>query len=509
MKNKHQHLAIARPVLAFLLILLLCFGAYAEVETAGPMQTSAQSAQPGASEPPPADESQPTATPEAVSPSVTSAQPTATPTAEPAVATAEENADKQVNALLAQIAGETTNAWQKAIYEMGAQGVMLEGDIVLFSMRTFNPILSAVDKQLTGRDALRAMSDNAAYFDMTVGLILKDGAFTEKSVKALQKTVVKAATASEKAYGQKAFKTALVQWLLPAPVAKPSGVKKAEDLANLTPAFREWVESTNSSTFGKPAERWAPLFYGQTKQTVSVKGGPHAITVTCKGISPEQLLEKARTDLFAKLSKQAKACWMTYDEVETALIGKLAEAAISLRKKAKDTFTLTLDLDFYLALKRFPDGYQDYMNRYTFSDVAEALYADVEKLPVYPALDYPKTGVLSGSNSGTRIIVKAPKDGIGRYVQLRKYDTDELAVAFFLNPGGSYTARAPKGDYYFLVASGETWYGEEELFGDAGDYSRTGLFNVLSTNYYHIVTLGLTSEGNMSVWGDGKDSFQK
>jgi len=67
--------------------------------------------------------------------------------------------------------------------------------------------------------------------------------------------------------------------------------------------------------------------------------------------------------------------------------------------------------------------------------------------------------------------------------------------------------RVRSGDYYFLIAAGEIWYGEEELFGYDGNYSSTDLLEVAGSNYYHTVTLETTTDGNMSVYGADPSSF--
>ena len=67
----------------------------------------------------------------------------------------------------------------------------------------------------------------------------------------------------------------------------------------------------------------------------------------------------------------------------------------------------------------------------------------------------------------------------------------------------------PQGSYYFLIASGEMWFGEEVMFGDSGSYSRTELFEVASKRYYHTVTLMAVSDGNMSIYQEDSSAFQQ
>ena len=83
-----------------------------------------------------------------------------------------------------------------------------------------------------------------------------------------------------------------------------------------------------------------------------------------------------------------------------------------------------------------------------------ALKSDTEDLPDEAALAFPKAGWISGSTRGTKVRIMAPKDSAAYYVQLRNYNTDEIALAGFVQPGTICTLRLPKGDYYFVMASG-------------------------------------------------------
>ena len=156
------------------------------------------------------------------------------------------------------------------------------------------------------------------------------------------------------------------------------------------------------------------------------------------------------------------------------------------------------------------DEYVQYMQAFQVDGVLDALYYDVHDLPDAPAQDFPKSGRLSGSKSGTKVIVKAPKDDeLGRYLQMCNAETDEVAVEFFIRPKGSATVYVPKGHYYFLIAAGETWYGVEGLFGENARYSSTADTEILSKKYYHTIELNPTAEGNIPFYGASMSDFKK
>ena len=202
---------------------------------------------------------------------------------------------------------------------------------------------------------------------------------------------------------------------------------------------------------------------------------------------------------------------MAYDQrwegerVEKELLRALADNVLSMKKKGKEVLPISLSVDgepFYSG------DYEDMLAAYAYSGALEDLRDDAQNLPDEAAQEFPKAGWLSGSKSGTQVRVKAPKDSVAYYVQLRGYDTNQLAVAGFVRPGSTCVLRVPKGDYYFVMASGSIWYGEEALFGDETDFSKTGLFEVKSSKYYHTVTLKVVEGGNMPVYGADEEDLQ-
>ncbi|MEA4898715.1 MAG: hypothetical protein VB115_10775 [Christensenellaceae bacterium] len=397
--------------------------------------------------------------------------PEAAPTAEPAA-----DMTEAVSNLLSELAqSEAADPWRLAIYQAGAQTVTGDGQALSFLLRSFNPGLDRLGNYDADKKAyLDGLLSNVRAYGLEVKLALEDGAIGADAKETIRDAVGKAASAAKTAFDQKAVRIAIADYLFPA----------HEDA---------------------DAER-APLFRAQAKQSLSVAGGPHALSLRCSGANPEKLLEAARTNAYAAFAKVSGANQSESAAIREAFLSALAARAAEVQKKPDEEFTLTLDIDD-LAQDEVGD-YDAYLKRYAFDEALDALADQVYGLPDVPAQEFPKSGRVSGSTKGTKVIVKAPDDQKGRYIQLRHDDTGEVAVTGFIRSGKSCTVRVPKGQYHILVASGATWYGEKALFGDAGSYSRTEAFEVLGGNYYHTITLGGVTDGNMSSYGADPSDFQ-
>lgn len=208
------------------------------------------------------------------------------------------------------------------------------------------------------------------------------------------------------------------------------------------------------------------------------------------------------------VSKIALANAMDSEQLQHQFHQGLLTAASTLRKSAQDKQVFTVNVDD-LALGSTGEDYANFLQAFTLTDTLDELESAVRELPDYPALEYPKSGRISGAKSGTKIILKVPKDEYARYIQIRSVSNDELLVDLFIRPGGTATVRAPRGMAYLLLALGTTWYGEEALFGEESILSRTEDMEVLSSDYYHTITLGGVTDGNLSSWGASEDMFKK
>lgn len=70
--------------------------------------------------------------------------------------------------------------------------------------------------------------------------------------------------------------------------------------------------------------------------------------------------------------------------------------------------------------------------------------------------------------------VSVPKGTEHYYVLLKEIAShgEEKTLAFFIGPGETEEIAVPFGQYYVYYAAGETWYGEEHLFGPDTVYSK-------------------------------------
>ncbi len=430
------------------------------------------------------------------------------PVQEPSIEPDEETApttqgeDTLISTLLeACVVGAEKKPWESAIYAAGAEDAAYNEETVTFKLRSFNPQIKSVEDD---EDAFIHMLENTQAYDLEVTLTLNEAGdgFTDKSVKAMKTAVTKAATASEAAYDNKRFLSGLTSYLFPAPLKT---VTKAEEVLKDNGTFHRWLGIDSQPMEGDYSD-WAPFFYGITTTTLSTKAGPNNLTVKCTGINPETLLKTASKNTLAYYSAIAFANATDSDEISEKLLEELADTAITMRKKGTEKLAIPVTIDG-LFKGQVGSEYYDYITLYDYSSVLWDLEDVIRDLPDYPAIAFPKTGRLSGSTSGTKVIIKAPKGDDAYYIQLRKYSNDAFAVSAFIAAGKSCNIRVPQGDYYFLIASGTSWYGETAMFGNYGSYSRTELFEVYSSKYYHTITLRVSEGGNMSQWNSDPSDF--
>lgn len=402
------------------------------------------------------------------------------PTPEP---TPEQLAADFLNQLLSGRAQKESDPWTQAILEAGAQNVTIEGGALKFSLRSFNPGLKSITETEPG-DSVRHLCRNASAYDIAYSLpVTTEGGYAAKDadVGALVKAARKAAAQSKKAFNDKNVRVQLSGYLL-------SG-------SAVTDMGWDWI-----------AGEITPLFAAQSKQALDVSAGPHALKLTTTGVNGDDLLRKGYQAALQILARQQGANQLSDDEIERAFRDALTAQASAMKKKGAEKSEFELDVDDLSGSDLFSDFVSNYDDAY--GSQLYALQSDVSSLPDYPAQDFPKSGRVSGSTSGTKVIFKSPKGGPARLLQMRSTDTGELKVTAFLRPGESATVRVPKGQYYILIASGAVWYGDEHLFGDSGSYARTEDIQIKGGNYYHVITLGGVEDGNMSSYGADPSEFQ-
>ncbi|MDR0929992.1 MAG: hypothetical protein LBM74_09840 [Oscillospiraceae bacterium] len=413
------------------------------------------------------------------------------------------SANTNVNAALAKLAEETTDPWRKAIYEAGARDVTESDGVVSFFLRSFNPGLKNLGVYKEDKAAWMAGFAKAVQaYDLAVSLDFSEGDEpTDASIKAIRSTVNSAAKKSEYAFDEVAVRVAIAERMLPLPA-------EAEALASGAP-FALTEAYSALMTGDDMAQELVPLFYAQTSQKMTVTNGPHALILKCKGIDPQTLLKEMESQVISELSKKRLANAMSIEEIEAYAVQILCERAEAVRKKSVSSYEFTFDIDAFFH-EDFGEDYDNYMMAYTddYDSVLLGIADRVWDMPDFPALDFPKNGRISGSTRGTKVIIRVPEGTEGFYVQFRKVETDEMTVDLFIRPGGSATVYTPRGMYYLMISSGETWYGVEDglLFGDYGIYTRTEETEIAGSDYYHTFRLRV-EDGNIGGYDADPEDF--
>ena len=389
-----------------------------------------------------------------------------------------------INRRLSEAAQTTKDPWLFAILDDGAQDAALVDGTITFMVRSFRPDLSALDLSTTA--GMAQLATLLAMFDLPCMLPVQPSGntyvATDTDIKNLVKTLTKAAGAAKKAWGGKVYASALLAAL------------------------------ANDSLTGATLGEYQPLFATARNAKLKTVDGPHALTLTVAFANSATLLNQAYADAKDQLAKQGGAYALSEDAIAQTLIAQAIVQAKTLQKKASAKQTFVLDVDQVLAAQptnedaAYVSLLSDYRDLYN-ATLAE-LVSDASQMPDSPALELPDTGRMSGSTSGTKVTFKTPKDGYARYLQMRSVDTDEAIVTAFFHSGKSVTVRVPQGFYTVLLAVGEQWYGTGELFGSTGSYVRTQEIEILSSRYYHTITLGGVTDGNMSTYGADTAAFQ-
>ncbi|NLB90935.1 MAG: hypothetical protein GX786_06935 [Clostridiales bacterium] len=430
-----------------------------------------------------------------------------------------EKTELLIKDLIDGLAQEEENVWRKAIYQAGFEmgeiekeevelktGEILIKESAMVFLRSFNPNLKELGKYEEGKaDYLDRLLSNTQAFDLEITVEVIDGEISEKGEKAVKNGVSKAATATKEAFESNRTKNAIIDRLFP----EITTVKDKEELV-ISEEFSSWFNKYIAThvDVNLVAKDYLPLFYAQRKQVISFKGGPHEMILTCTGPEVDVFLTKAEEWTFEDLSKISYANQNTRNLNEEAFIGGLSQVAMEFRKGGKETFEIVLDID-RLREGNFGDGYYNYLQGYTVESAVVRLGEKVVQLPDHPAQPMPKTARLSGGSRGTKIIVNAPAGERAYFFQVRKVDTEETTASGFIRPGEKCTVYSTPGQTYFLLASGNSWYGDEHLFGKEGIYSKTESLEIMGSKYYHTITLEVTEEGNMGVYGtDIEDFFQ-
>lgn len=412
--------------------------------------------------------------------------------------------EQGLNAYLNELADETRDEWQKAIYHAGVENLTQENGLLTFFLRDFSPDAKNLPKQKDDPEGwLEGFFANVAAYRMEASLSIENGAPTKKSESKLKSDVRSAAAKAKEAFSGQAVKAALLDLLFPEPYKDQAAFKQG----TLSDAFRRWWSWQGMAEANEQA--WAALMYAQASRQLNVSKGPHALEVSVRFASPDTLLAMGERDALDEVSRISKANAMEEEELMSVFVKALGSSAAKIRRNENAKKVFSVDID-HLSARDTGTEHQDFLDAYPYLGTFEKLEQAVRALPDYPAQDYPKNGRLSGSTSGTKVIVKVPpRDERAYYIQIRSSESNRKLVSLFIRPGSSATVRVPRGDAYLLIAAGTTWYGEEGIFGPNSRYSKTDDFEVLSSRYYHTITLEPVDDGNMKMWSVDPEMFRQ
>jgi hypothetical protein len=107
--------------------------------------------------------------------------------------------------------------------------------------------------------------------------------------------------------------------------------------------------------------------------------------------------------------------------------------------------------------------------------------------------------------------IKVPAGDDYYYVLLKGKNIGRKALSIFVYPGESVTVNAHTGEYLLYYASGTTWYGVDNLFGEHTVYSKSlDVLNFYEADGYvngYTVTLYKTYNGNMETTRASPEDF--
>ena len=378
----------------------------------------------------------------------------------------ESNAKAVLNGILqAQAAGAA--AWETAIYESGAEDITFSGSkSVSFSLRNFNPNLKKLGAYADAKDPdawLDSALQRIAKHNLTVTLNLSNGVPTKKSLNELKAAVQKAANSAKKAWASADITAALKDRFFPSPVKK--NVSSYTQLFKQTDRFRKLYKKYLANHDFISRNLFSVICYAQRSLTVNTNQGPHKLSLTFTGIpKPEKYVKSAANQVVNSMAYKPLNSRKLDEDPEDTLMRRVSKNAVSSHTGAKDTFTLTVDLD-QMSPDTMPPDYTSYLSGFDLRKAAENMNARISSLPDIAAVEMPGTKLLSGGKSGrAQMVLSLSAESSPTYIQLRKKDTKEKVATFFIHPGKKITLKAPGGDYYIVYCSGTFWYGEKKRF---------------------------------------------
>jgi hypothetical protein len=424
---------------------------------------------------------------------------------------------------MAAQAQSASNGWQKYIYSRGVSSITMpleNFDItkgkplaVSFMLTSGNPHIKEQPKYTGDAQAylngiIQSMSapDTKAKLNLNITNVSGGYAvtFAPKAEASLQKAVSTAAVASQKAFADKKVLAALMDFYLPSPMAAP---KKAPATLPASMYQQAYIRYLDRISTDEDTRLLLPAFLYAIKDCkLDTSGGPEALVLTFSVPDLYGLLESAGSDVQYDMRYDGRAKAYTQEDLKLIIAARVEQKAIAHRhgkdKGTAEYFTFNL-FDPKLELDAFAltSAYQeiDALQSMLEDAVSNTEYSILE-LPDYPAVKNPKSGLVSGRNSGTKCYFNMPKDGLNYCICVYSSWNDEMILAAYSNNGSRVSVRIPQGNVYFVIGEGETWYGPKYLFGETGSYMKTENIDILSNRYYHTFTVKPNDGGNTDTY---------
>ena len=120
------------------------------------------------------------------------------------------------------------------------------------------------------------------------------------------------------------------------------------------------------------------------------------------------------------------------------------------------------------------------------------------------------------SGRSVSLKIQPPSDGTCTYFKIyaQSGGSEVLVLSAFINKNSNVKVYLPAGSYIFKAASGSgDWYGEKEMFGSKGTYSRltssstSDIFTLKSNNDYTLTLRTETGNGNVGSQTENMNSF--
>ena len=418
------------------------------------------------------------------------------------------NARSVINDLLMEQTANNKDNWQIAICESGAMDVSVGENSITFTLRSYNPKAKDLGAYAKAEDKaawLQTALKNASAYDLTLTLPMEGGKLTTKGMTTLKNEIKKAANTAKTGFATANMTSALKDWLFPVPV-DVKAVKDPAVLLEPTEAFTKFSTILDpESETGNARTQKAILCWSVKTFKPVFTGGPHAVTISLVGGDPAKMLSESSKALLDEMAYQPAD--MRAEVSEQALIGKLAQSAVTVHTKGTAKKEFTIDLDD-LAAGRMPGEYQKFLESFNMEETLDDLEDSAEKLLDIAAIDFPKSGLLSGGKSGTQVYFKVGADSNPTYIQMQEENSGKVAGSVFVMPGKKSLMRVPSGMYSVVYCSGPYWYGEEKLFGNLGVYQKSeDPMEVKGSKYFHTITLEKTEDGNMPFENGSPDDF--